>query len=116
MTGTSPGCDMRAIVGRQVQPTGAPFLPQVAGWWRPGGEIARANRLCLLGNVDLNLPTMATPDAVAEEVRGLIRDVGPGGGYIVTSGNSLAHYCEVENVYAMRDAVHCYGDYPPTVG
>jgi len=75
-----------------------------------------ADRLCLLGNVDLNLLMMATPEVVAEEVRGLIRDVGPGGGYIVTSGNSLAYYCEVENVYAMRDAVHRYGEYPLAVG
>lgn len=69
-------------------------------------------RLCLLGNVDLNLLGLGTPEQVTEEVRGLIHDVGPGGGYIVTSGNSIAHYCRVENVYAMAEAVRRFGVYP----
>lgn len=48
--------------------------------------------LCLLGNVDLDLLMLGEPDEVRETVRELIRNVGPGGGYIVTSGNSLAQY------------------------
>jgi len=69
-------------------------------------------RVCLLGNVDLNLLGMGTPDQVDDEVRGLIRDVGPGGGYIVTSGNSLAAYVKPENCIALSQAVHKYGQYP----
>lgn len=70
------------------------------------------DRLCLLGNVDLNLLGMGSPDAVDKEVRELIRDVGPGGGYIVTSGNSLAGYLLPENVLALSKAVQKYGKYP----
>jgi uroporphyrinogen-III decarboxylase len=70
------------------------------------------DRICLLGNVDLNLLGMAPPEAVDHEVRGLIRDVAPGGGYIVTSGNSLAGYLLPENVMAMANAVAKYGRYP----
>jgi uroporphyrinogen decarboxylase len=69
-------------------------------------------RLCLLGNVDLNILTLGTTQDVDEEVRQLIRDVGPGGGYIVTSGNSLAGYVRPENVIAMSRAVQKYGLYP----
>ncbi|MEW6755230.1 MAG: uroporphyrinogen decarboxylase family protein, partial [Candidatus Latescibacterota bacterium] len=69
-------------------------------------------RLCLLGNVDLNLLGMGTPAQVEQEVRDLIRDVGPGGGYIVTSGNSLAGYLKPENVLAQSSAVQRYGEYP----
>lgn len=69
-------------------------------------------RLCLLGNVDLNLLGMGSPEAVDREVRGLIRDIGPGGGYIVTSGNSLAGYLLPENVLALSGAVQKYGRYP----
>jgi len=47
-----------------------------------------------------------------QEFRTLIRDVAPGGGYIVTSGNSLAGYLEPENVLALDCAVHAYGQYP----
>ena len=70
------------------------------------------DRLCLLGNVDLNLLGMGSPDEVDKEVRELIRDVGPGGGYIVTSGNSLAGYLLPENVLALSAAVQKYGRYP----
>ena len=70
------------------------------------------DRLCLLGNVDLNILGMGTPEDVDREVRELIRDVGPGGGYIVTSGNSLAGYLRPENVLALSRAVQKYGHYP----
>ena len=70
------------------------------------------DRLCLMGNVDLNLLGAGTPQEVDAEVKGLIRDLGPGGGYIVTSGNSLAAYCLPENVLALSNAVQHYGRYP----
>ena len=70
------------------------------------------DRVCLLGNVDLNILGMGTPGDVETEVRGLIRDVGPGGGYVVTSGNSLAGYLLPENVLALSDTVRKYGRYP----
>jgi uroporphyrinogen decarboxylase len=62
--------------------------------------------------VDLNLLAAGTPEEVDQEVRELIRDVAPGGGYIVTSGNSLAGYCRPENVLALSRAVQEYGRYP----
>jgi uroporphyrinogen decarboxylase len=68
-------------------------------------------RLCLLGNVDLNLLGAGTPEEVEAEVRELIRGVGPGGGYICTSGNSLAAYCRPENVWALARAVQKHGKY-----
>jgi uroporphyrinogen-III decarboxylase len=73
------------------------------------------DRICLLGNVDLNILGMGTRRDVEEEVQGLIRDVGPGGGYIVTSGNSLAGYLRPENVLALSKAVQEYGRYPLSV-
>ena len=69
-------------------------------------------RLCLLGNVDLNILGLGVPDDVDKEVRDLIHDVGPGGGYIVTSGNSLAGFLRPENVVALSRAVQEYGRYP----
>lgn len=70
------------------------------------------SRACVLGNVDLNLLGMGGPERVEDEVRGLIRDLGPGGGYIVTSGNSLAGYLIPENVMALSRTVQKYGRYP----
>ena len=70
------------------------------------------DRVCLLGNVDLNILGRGTPEEADREVRELIRDVGPGGGYILTSGNSLASYLKPECVLAMSKAVKKYGRYP----
>jgi uroporphyrinogen decarboxylase len=73
------------------------------------------DRVCVLGNVDLNLLGMGDPETVDREVRDLIRDLGPGGGYIVTSGNSLAGYLLPDNVMALAEAVRRYGRYPIAV-
>jgi len=70
------------------------------------------NRLCILGNVDLVTLGMGTPEETDEEVRRLIRDLGPGGGYIISSGNSLASYLKPECVEAMVSAIKKYGQYP----
>ena len=73
---------------------------------------AYGDRICLLGNVDLNILGAGTPDEVDREVRELIRDVGPGGGYIVSSGNSLAGYLDPDNVRALSAALKRYSQYP----
>lgn len=72
------------------------------------------NKLCILGNVDLVLLGSGTPEAVEKEVSGLIRDIAPGGGYIITSGNSLADYLKPECVLAISAAISKYGNYPIT--
>lgn len=73
------------------------------------------NRVCLLGNVDLNLLGSGAPDKVEDEVKWLLREIAPGGGYILTSGNSLAGYCIPENVMAMVETMASYGAYPITI-
>jgi uroporphyrinogen decarboxylase len=73
---------------------------------------AYGDRVCLLGNVDLNILGAGTPEETDEEVKYLIQNVAPGGGYIVTSGNSLASYLKPECVMAMSRAVKKYGRYP----
>ncbi|MFW6163822.1 MAG: uroporphyrinogen decarboxylase family protein, partial [Planctomycetota bacterium] len=70
------------------------------------------DRLCVLGNVDLDLLARGMPHEVDAEARSLLRDLGPGGGYILTSGNSLTSYLKPENVLAMATACRRYGTYP----
>jgi len=73
------------------------------------------DKVCLLGNVDLNILGMGTPEETENEVKELIRNIAPGGGYILTSGNSLASYLKPECVLAMSEAVKKYGSYPISV-
>ncbi|MCL4369950.1 MAG: uroporphyrinogen decarboxylase family protein [Chloroflexi bacterium] len=71
------------------------------------------DRVALAGNIDLDYTlTLGTPEEVDAEVKGRIAAAGPGGGYMVTSANSLTDYCKVENVRAMAAAVRKYGRYP----
>jgi uroporphyrinogen decarboxylase len=76
------------------------------------GAVELGDRICLLGNVDLNILGRGTPEETDREVCELIRDLAPGSGYIVTSGNSLAEYLKPECVLAMSEAVRKYGRYP----
>lgn len=70
------------------------------------------DRLCLIGNIDLHYTlTRGTPAEVDDEVRRRIAIVGKGGGYMISSANSITFYCKVENVWAMAAAIRKYGAY-----
>ena len=66
-------------------------------------------RVCVLGNVDVNTLARGTPEATYEEVRGLMRDLAPGYGYIISSGNSVPDYALPENVVAFARGVRDFG-------
>ncbi len=69
-------------------------------------------RICLMGNIDLHYTlTQGTPEETEAEVRKRITEIGPGGGYILASSNSLTPYCRPENVLAMNRALLKYGYY-----
>lgn len=44
----------------------------------------------MIGNGDLNMLGMGTPEETDREVQELIRHLGPGGACMISSGNSLA--------------------------
>jgi uroporphyrinogen decarboxylase len=70
-------------------------------------------RISIIGNIDLGYTlTRGTPDEVREEVRQRIRDLAPGGGYAVSSSNSVPEYVPLANFNAMREATFAYGRYP----
>lgn len=74
------------------------------------------DRLCVIGNLDLSGPlTRGTPQEVEQEVKRLLREVAPGGGYCLGSGNSVPDYVPVENYLAMIEATHRYGRYPISI-
>ena len=71
------------------------------------------DRIAILGNIDLQYTlTKGTPQEVEDEVRTRIRDLGPGGGYCVSSGNSVPEYVPIDNYAAMLEATFRYGQYP----
>ncbi|HEX9017034.1 MAG TPA: uroporphyrinogen decarboxylase family protein [Chloroflexota bacterium] len=75
------------------------------------------DRVSIAGNIDLDYTlTLGTTAEVDAEVKERIRVAGRGGGYMITSANSLTNYCKTENVLAMAEAIRKYGSYPLSLG
>jgi len=69
------------------------------------------NRLCLMGNFDLDLLARGTKEAIAGEVKKLLTVAACNGGYIFsTSSGVLGADLPAENVLALYRAVAKYGD------
>jgi uroporphyrinogen decarboxylase len=68
--------------------------------------------ICLLGNIDCmeTLVSRSVAD-VEDEVRRVIANAAPGGGYILTSSNTIHPGVKAENYIAMVKAAHMYGMY-----
>jgi uroporphyrinogen decarboxylase len=69
-------------------------------------------RICIMGNIDCThlLPT-GTTEEVAIAVKDTIAVAAPGGGYILSSSNTIHPSCKGENYIAMVKAAHKYGRY-----
>ena len=74
------------------------------------------SKIAIIGNIDLGYTlTRGTPEEVRAEVRQRIHDLAPGGGYAVSSSNSVPEYVPFANFNAMREATFEYGRYPISV-
>lgn len=62
------------------------------------------DRLCLLGNIELDRLARGSPEEVREMVRANIEALGYDGGYAVGSSNSVTNYVPLENYEAMIEA------------
>lgn len=72
-----------------------------------------AGKAAILGNIDCSfLLPFGTEEEVEENVRDTIRAVAPGGGYIISSSNSIHPGVKPENYIAMVRAAKKYGVYP----
>lgn len=68
-------------------------------------------KMALVGNIDCRtLLVLGTPEEVKHTVKETIAIAAPGGGYIVSSSNSIHPNCKPENYLAMVEAVHQYRD------
>jgi uroporphyrinogen decarboxylase len=67
------------------------------------------DRLCLLGNVDVDILARGTKEQIRSIVRENVETVGYDGGYCVGSGNSIPEYVKYENYLALLDATREFG-------
>ncbi|HEY66086.1 MAG TPA: uroporphyrinogen-III decarboxylase-like protein, partial [Caldilineae bacterium] len=61
------------------------------------------DRIALIGGIDVDFLTRATPEQVRQRVRETLDVCLPGGGYCLGSGNSVTNYIPLENYLAMMD-------------
>ena len=74
------------------------------------------DRICIKGNVDCaNTLTLHSVEDTIEETKNCIQIGGPGGGYILSSSNSIHASVKPENYSAMLDTWRRYRDYPISV-
>ncbi len=69
---------------------------------------AYGNRVCVVGNISVDLLSQGTPEQVREEVRWRMKKLGSQGGYIISSGNSIPGYVDPHNYWAMVEAIEEY--------
>jgi uroporphyrinogen decarboxylase len=71
------------------------------------------DRIALKGNVDcVHLMSFGEPQEVVEATKEALRKGMPGGGYILSSSNSIHSGVKPENYKAMMDTLKEYGTYP----
>jgi uroporphyrinogen decarboxylase len=63
------------------------------------------DKLCLIGNIDVDLLSRGTVNDIRKNVIKNIEEVGKDGGYCVGSGNSIPEYVKLENYIAMIEVV-----------
>ena len=78
-------------------------------------KAALAGRAAVLGNIDCSfLLPFGSEEEVRHAVRAAIQTAGPGGGYIISSSNSIHPGVKPENYIAMVRAAREFGAYPLT--
>jgi uroporphyrinogen decarboxylase len=63
------------------------------------------DRVCLVGNLSIEILARGTPEQNIAETRHLLTHCGRGGGYCFSSANSLPKYIRMENLLAVSSTI-----------
>ena len=70
------------------------------------------DKVCLIGNIPTQLLEEGSPDEVAALTKQRLRQIAPGGGYCIGSGNSVPDWASIDNYRALIKTTMDYGRYP----
>ncbi|MHA1491770.1 MAG: uroporphyrinogen decarboxylase family protein [Promethearchaeota archaeon] len=91
-----------------------PLEPTTAN---PEYDIFKLNRkygdkITFVGNVSPQDLADKEPEYISNHVKKLIKEIAPGGGFILSSGHSINPAVKLKNFLAMQEMVKKYGEYP----
>ena len=69
------------------------------------------DRICLCGNVNVELLASGTPEEIEADVKKHMEIMKPGNGYVIASSHSIVNYIPHSNVITYFNAIHKYGAY-----
>jgi uroporphyrinogen decarboxylase len=69
----------------------------------PVAEVKKkyGNRIAVMGGVDMDFIARSSPEKIRQYTRAVLDECGPGGGYALGCGNTVANYVPAENFLAM---------------
>jgi uroporphyrinogen decarboxylase len=70
------------------------------------------DRICMIGNVSNELLRSGSREDIVNRVKALLKEVAPGGGFALGSGNSVPNWAKYENYLTMRETCLAHGGYP----
>jgi uroporphyrinogen decarboxylase len=70
------------------------------------------DKITLVGNVSPQDLSYKNPEFIKDYTKELIKEIAPGGGFILSSGHSINPAVKLENFLAMREIIKNYGNYP----
>ncbi len=70
------------------------------------------DKITFIGNVSPQDLADKKPEFIKEYTKKLIKELAPGGGFILSSGHSINPAVKLENYLAMQDTLKKYGKYP----
>ena len=70
------------------------------------------DEICLEGNVPIEMLVHGKISEIKDYVKKLIKECGPGGGYMISSSNSIVPEIPYINYYAMLSTFRKYRNYP----
>jgi uroporphyrinogen decarboxylase len=106
--------DIRAVAGLLVEAGIDALGPLEPAAGMDLAEIKRrfGGRVAVVGNVDVDLLSRGSPREVERATAELIRRVSPGGGHVLSSGNTLSSAVLPQNYRAMLETARRLGRYP----
>ena len=70
------------------------------------------SKIAFMGGIDIRQALQGDEAAVEVEVKTRVRELGPGGGYILAPANHVQEDVPPRNLFALYEAAREYGRYP----